>query len=122
MINRVWRSALVALVIVVGRCAFAVDVEAQFNGLKIVVDSDTGTITKMKLAEVGTLLQSSPQRGGMIDLAYPIERFEPLRLAAKFSHGAKVQEEKDSITISWDKLGASRDFDLAGNVSASVTV
>ncbi len=111
-----------SIVLAVGHHAFAATVEAELNGLKIGIDPDTGGLVKLDYATVGTLLQASPPRAGMIDLAYPIERFEPLRLAAKYSHRAKITQDKSSITIEWDKLGASRDFDLPGDVTASGTL
>ncbi len=96
-------------------------IEAELNGLKITLDADSGVIVKLESPGFGTLLQSAPERGGAIDLAYPVERFEPLRLASRFSHGAKISRDKDSLTIAWQKLGASRHFDLPGSVSASIT-
>ncbi|MEO6437245.1 MAG: hypothetical protein ABIP55_16000 [Tepidisphaeraceae bacterium] len=95
--------------------------EAELNGLKITLDADTGGILKLEFPGPGKLLESAPQRAGMIDLAYPIDRFEPLRLAARFSRKAKITREKDAVTIEWERLGASRDFDLPGNVSVAVT-
>src|SRR5690348_14692787 len=80
----------------------AAKVEALLNGLTITLDQDTGGILKLQYDGPGTMLESSPQRAGMIDLAYPAERFEPLRLASRFSHEAKISHEKDSVTVEWE--------------------
>ncbi len=112
---------LVVLVMVISLRASAADFEAELNGLKITLDGETGGVLKLQYAGPGTMLESSPERAGMIDLAYPVERFEPLRLASRFSHRAKISHAKDSVTVDWERLGASRDFELPGNVSASVT-
>ena len=96
-------------------------VEATLNGLTIKLDSETGGILKMSYDGPGTMLEASPDETGMIDLAYPIKEFEPLRLASRFSSGAKIDITDDSLTVSWGKLGASRtNFPLSGDVRATV--
>jgi hypothetical protein len=101
--------------------AFGGSVSQNINGLQITIDSDTGSILRMAYPGPGAMLESAPNRASIIDLAYPVKAFEPLRLASRFSTGAKITRSPDSITIHWDKLGLSRsNFLIAGNVSASV--
>ncbi|MHB1001325.1 MAG: DUF6259 domain-containing protein [Armatimonadota bacterium] len=96
-------------------------VEANLNGLQLSIDSKTGGIVKMSYPGPGTMIDASPGETGMIDLAYPIKQFEPLRLASRFSSDAKIDVTDDSLTVSWSKLGASRtNFPLDGDVSATV--
>ena len=66
------------------------------------------------------MLEAEPPYAGNIDLAYPLEKFEPLRLASRYSHGARISSRKDSLTIEWTHLGASRQFNLPGDVEAKV--
>jgi hypothetical protein len=95
--------------------------EADLNGLHIVLDGNTGSILKMSYPGVGTLMDSKPGQAGMIDLAYPIKEFEVLRLASRYSEGAKVSLYPDSVVIYWDRLGLSRsNFRVDGKVSATV--
>jgi len=65
-------------------------------------------------------LDASPRQSSIIDLAYPVKQFEPLRLASRFSENVKIERLEESVTISWENLGASRKFDLPGQISASV--
>jgi hypothetical protein len=100
--------------------AIAATSDVTLNGLHVSVDNDTGSILRLAYDGPGTILEQSPQRAGMIDLAYPIDKFEPLRLASRFSHGAQVKVQTGSLTVEWNHLGASRPFELAGDVSAKV--
>ncbi|MHB1001324.1 MAG: hypothetical protein ACYC27_18945 [Armatimonadota bacterium] len=96
-------------------------VEANLNGLQLSIDAKTGGIVKMSYPGPETMIDASPGETGMIDLAYPIKQFEPLRLASRFSSDAKIDVTDDSLTVSWSKLGASRtNFPLDGDVSATV--
>lgn len=96
------------------------EVHATLNGLWMTFDAATGSIIRMEHPGPGVMLDTKPDKAGVIDLAYPIEAYEPLRLASRFSHGAKIETTADSVTITWDKLGSSRSFDLTGSVSAVV--
>lgn len=112
---------LIALMLISGGISMGKTVEATLNGLTITLDSDTGGIVKMSYPGPGTMLEASPGETGLIDLAYPIKEFEPLRLASRYSSGAKIDISEDSLTISYDRLGASRtNFPLGGNVNAIV--
>jgi hypothetical protein len=97
-------------------------VEASLNGLAITLDSDTGSILRLRHAGLA-MLDSRPERATILDLAVPIKEFEPLRAASRFSHGAKIDVTKQSVTIRWEKLGMSRDWtDIGGGISATVTL
>jgi len=96
-------------------------VVATLNGLQIVIDENSGSILKMSYPGVGTILESKSERAGMIDLAYPIQEFEVLRLASKYSRDVQIQIYPDSVVIFWERLGMSRtNFKVDGNVSATV--
>lgn len=101
---------------------FGATIESTLNGAHLVVDSETGSILRLAYDGPGTMLQAEAANAGIIDLAYPLEKFEPLRLASRYSHGAHVISGKDLLTIEWNHLGASRRFDLPGNVVAKVTL
>ena len=95
--------------------------EADLNGLHLVLDENTGSILKMSYPGVGTLMDTNPGQAGMIDLAYPIKEFEVLRLASRYSQGARIAIFPDSVVITWDKLGMNRtNFKVNGKVSATV--
>jgi hypothetical protein len=96
-------------------------VAVVINGLRINMDPNTGAILEMALPGPGAMLQSVPGRASLIDLAYPVKAFEPLRLASRYSANATITTNADSVTIHWDKLGASRtNFPVTGSVSATV--
>jgi len=60
-------------------------VEAVLNGLEISIDGNTGSILSLNYPGPGKMLQAEPAEAALIDLAYPIKTFEPLRLATRFS-------------------------------------
>jgi hypothetical protein len=97
-------------------------IEANLNGLAITLDADSGSILRLRYAGM-TMLDSKQERATILDLAVPIKEFEPLRVASRFSHGAKIDVTKQSVTIHWERLGMSRDWaDIGGSVSATVTL
>ncbi len=95
-------------------------VKAVLNGLEIDIDSDSGNILKLSYPGPGTLLETTVEKGKLLDLAYPLSDFEPFRLGSRYSTGAKVERSENAVTISWDKLGGSRPFDFPGKVAAVV--
>lgn len=95
-------------------------VKARINGLELAFDGETGGLLEMRDPRVGTFLKTSSAEAGLIDLAYPIPDFEPLRLTTSFSRGAKFTTDRDGVTITYEKLGSSRDFGPPGRVAARV--
>ena len=95
----------------------------EINGLTIGLDEATGNIVYLAYAPVGTILESDAGNGGLLDLAYPLDAFPPMRLASGFSE-ATVQRNPDGVTIRWDTLRPSRSrFQLPdGKVSAEVKI
>jgi len=92
------------------------------NGLEIRINPDTGALLSLVYPQVGTFLATDATSAGLLDLAYPVEEFPPLRLAARFSK-AQIQNTADGVTVHWDALGSSRpEFPLpSGKVSAQAT-
>ncbi|HPK01971.1 MAG TPA: hypothetical protein PLS90_05900 [Candidatus Sumerlaeota bacterium] len=103
-------TILVCLLLVVTRPVNAVgeSVTAELNGLQLAFDADSGALIEMTYPGVGAMIQTSAARGSLLDLAYPIPSFEPLRLAARFSTGASIERTSDSVTVRWERLGPSR--------------
>lgn len=87
------------------------------NGFTIVVDDATGGILSISHPSAGKVLETTSESAGLIDVAYPIHEFGPLRLATRFSK-AKLVQNKDELVIIWNGLGPSRqDYALpAGTV------
>src|SRR5215472_13249022 len=98
------------------------EISATLNGLKIVLDDRTGAILRLEYPRVGKILETEPAEAGLVDVAYPLAKFEPLRLAARHSKGAKIERDADRIVIRINELGPSRaNFAIDGNVAATVT-
>ncbi len=98
-------------------------VRATLNGLQFVFDSESGSILSMSYPATGVMLQTSHDSAGIIDLAFPVREFEPLRLASKYSKNAEIIKGKGTVTLHWPELGASRSFvKYEGSVSATVTL
>ncbi len=101
-----------------GRPADAVEVD--LNGLKVVLDEKSGSLLRLAYPGIGTMLEAAPGRGSLIDLAYPVPEFEPLRLAPRFSEGAAVRASDGGVEVAWKALGPSRRFELEGRVAVTV--
>lgn len=96
-------------------------VEATLNGLRFEFDASSGAILKMSHAATGTILHTSRDSAGLVDMAFPLPEFEPLRMASRYSKNAKIITSENSVTIHWDELGASRTFPkYSGKISATV--
>ena len=94
---------------------------ATINGLELNLDEKSGSILGMSYEDMQFLNAENSKEATILDLAYPIPKFEPLRLASRYSKDAKIDVKPNEITITWEKLGASRNnFKLEGNVKATV--
>lgn len=98
-------------------------VKATLNGLEFIFDARSGSIIAISYPGTGVMLQAPPDIAGIVDLAFPVKEFEPLRLASRFSKNAHITKGAGVVTIHWDELGASRSFTkFKGKVSATVTL
>ena len=96
-------------------------VKATLNGLQFVFDEQNGSIVSMSHPATGVMLQSGRDSAGIVDLAFPVKEFEPLRLASRFSKNVQITKGDGMVTIHWAELGASRSFTkFQGKVSATV--
>jgi hypothetical protein len=84
-------------------------IKANLNGLEFVFDAESGSILSMSHPATGAMIQTIRDSAGIVDLAYPVTEFEPLRLASRFSKNARITKTKGMVTIHWDELGASRE-------------
>jgi hypothetical protein len=93
------------------------------HNTEIELDARSGSLLRMSHPGPGVVLETTAEHASLIDLAYPIEVFEPLRLASRYSREAKTLQSAGQVSVHWDRLGPSRSaFDLPGRVSATVTL
>src|SRR6476620_3520146 len=98
-------------------------VKATLNGLEFIFDGQSGSILSMSYPGTGIMLQAPPDSAGIVDLAFPVKDFEPLRLASRFSKNVQITKGDGIVTLHWAELGASRTFiKYQGKVSATVTL
>src|SRR6185295_9051685 len=64
-------------------------VKANLNGLEFIFDAQTGSILHMSYPATGIMLQTTADSAGIVELAFPVKEFEPLRLASRYSKNAK---------------------------------
>src|SRR5262245_36476535 len=78
---------LIALLVLFGfvLAASAKTLTIKPNGLTIGIDEETGSILYLAHPDVGVILQVNPQAASLLDVAYPVNAFVPLRLASRFS-------------------------------------
>jgi len=92
--------AVLAAALLATSVSAAKTVDVVLNDLELTIDADTGSILKMAYPGVGTLLESSPDKASIVDMAYPVEKFEPLRLSSRFSRGVRI-DKKDGPGTAW---------------------
>ena len=78
-----------------------------FNGLTFGIDRDTGNLAYLSSAATGPILIAADGPGGLLDLAYPLPAFAPMRLGSEHSQ-ARVVPSPDGVLITWEALGPSR--------------
>src|SRR3954471_10512860 len=100
-----WFTGFLLLIISASRAQQSADVvKATLNGLEFVFDAQSGSIVGLQHAGTGTMIRTSPDSAGMIDLAFPVREFEPLRLASRYSKNARITVVPGTVTIHWDEL------------------
>ena len=82
-------------------------IDLTINQMRMGFDSRTGSLVHLSSLWTGEMLRTERKSAGLVDLAYPIKEFGPLRLASRFSR-AKVTKENGGVTIVWDRLEPSR--------------
>ncbi len=98
-------------------------ISAIINGNKFVFDKQTGVILSLQTANGIKIIDTLPKNAGLIDVAYPLDNFGPLRLATPYSVVKKIEVLENSVLIEYDALGASRDdAGYEGKVSAKITL
>lgn len=96
-------------------------VKTTLNGANLVFDAQTGSLVSLSYPGPGTMIDATPEKASLLDLAYPVKDFEPLRLASRFSKEASIDVQSGQVTVRWNRLGASRSiFERAGVVAAEV--
>jgi len=99
------------------------ETQITLNGLDLTVDNASGAIIRMEVPGLGVLLDTTPDLGSLIDMAYPVSRFDPLRLATRFSTGVSVEKQDDALRIHIPSLGYSRPgYEVDGFVAAEVDI
>lgn len=93
---------------------------ATINGLAIRLDPESGGIASLSYPGVGPMLRAAAGKASLVDLAYPIDEFEPLRFTSRLARGARIEAREGDLVVRWDALAPTRDFPLPGKISASV--
>ena len=120
----VLRGLAAALLLLGGlKMAQAATVTVPLNGLMVTLDAVSGSILRLVYPGVGVLLEADLEEAGLVDAAYPLPDFEPLRLAVLRSSGAEIQQSPGRVIVRIPALGATRsDFAIEGSVRAEVTL
>lgn len=122
MIKRILLLTLLLLLMSAKVSVMADTMKVTLNGLEFELDKQSGAIRGMSYKGPGTLLKAEASEAGLVDVAYPLEQFEPLRLSARNAKEAVIERTADSVIVRIPSLGPSRaNFPVEGNVSAVVT-
>jgi hypothetical protein len=125
MQNTLWRVTCICLLTFsASPCLSAEDklIQANLNGLEIGIDPGTGGLRHLAHATTGEMLEMEGDRASLLDVAFPVKEFLPLRLATRFSK-ARIERSADALVIVWEQLGPSRTRHAtlpAGNVAARI--
>ena len=63
----------------------------SLNGWELGIDEATGGLVFLSHSTTGAILEAAPGAAGLLDVAYPVQAFLPMRLATQFS---KAQQYK----------------------------
>ena len=75
--------------------AMAAPVSATLNGLQIVLDDDSGVLLRLSHPGAGTILDTTPEAAGLVDLSQPGEKPDsPATVAARRSEGRQDHEDR----------------------------
>jgi hypothetical protein len=77
------------------------------KALEIGIDEKNGGIVSLRYPGVGEILATEPEAAGLLDLAFPLASYVPMRLATRFSR-AVIEESAQRLTITWPELAPSR--------------
>ena len=99
-------------------------VHAVLNGLAIDIDVRSGNILKLCLSRSGNHPGNGASgKGGTAGCGLSVGRLRAVPARFKlYPNRTKVEQTKDAVTITWEKLGGSRPFAFPGKVSAVVKV
>jgi hypothetical protein len=97
-------------------------IEININSLQMRFDKNTGSLIRLSSKEGCVFLETTPDRAGIVDFAYPIKEFEPLRMASRFSQNVRIEKQNGGVLLHWENLGASRTFPLTGHISVTVQI
>ncbi|HBQ63893.1 MAG TPA: hypothetical protein DD727_03015, partial [Clostridiales bacterium] len=78
------------------------------NQLTVILDDSNGGILSLSHPKARQILSVAPEQACLLDVAYPIPSFIPMRLAARFSRAEISGEENGAVRIHWPALGPSR--------------
>jgi hypothetical protein len=101
----------------------AANVEVTLNGLRIELDGETGGILSLEYPKVGRMLSTEAGTASLVDLAFPLGDYVPLRLGTRHAK-AEFDVKPDRVVITWPRLAPSRsDVKLPeGSAVASATL
>jgi len=103
--------------------AGAETVSASLNGLEVTLDAQTGSMLRLSHPGPGVLLETTPDRAGIVEVGQPLDNPFALRRAPRFSSEVKIAKSEGRVEIRWDRLGAGQSRSEAeGAVSATVTL
>lgn len=74
-------------------------INASLNGLDIVFDASSGSILAMSHPATGIILNTTADSAGIVDMAFPLKEFEPLRLASRYSKNVRITKKPGIVTL-----------------------
>lgn len=97
------------------------NIKTALNNNEIVFDAHTGGILCLKTSNGVKIIDTDRETAGLIDLAYPLDNFGPLRLATPYSKIKSIDINENNVIIDYSSLGPSRkDAGYQGDVSAKI--
>ena len=84
----------------------AAPVSATLNGLQIVLDEESGVLLRLSYPGAGTILDTTPEAAGLVDLSQPGEK--PGSIATVSARRSKNRQDHEDRRRDYDSLGPVR--------------
>lgn len=98
-------------------------IKAVLNGIEYGFNTQSGCLESIVHPAAGVLLGGTEESAGLIDMAFPLGKFEILRVGSKYSKCATITVSDDKVEIRYENLGQNFPaYTVDGGVKVCVTL
>jgi hypothetical protein len=98
-------------------------IKAVLNGTEYGFNAESGCLESIVHPTAGSLWGGTNENAGLIDMAFPLGKFELLRVGSKYSKGATITVSENKVEIRYEVLGQNFPaYAVDGGVKVCVTL